>query len=374
VQNLMGHWPFDSDGGNSRESDNSVVTQSGPSPRSARLKASMRLLIVGFNQVGHMGRYLSDAAKQLGIDYVVVDAAKAQAGSRIARSFYWHACGKRPARLGRFGDMVIKACLATQRDLVLTTGCAPLDRSHIDGLRKQGVTVINYSTDDPWNPSQRANWFLSALPAYDAVFTPRHANTDDFHRCGVRAVHYLPFAHDPEVHRPWPKESPASAPSDVLFVGGCDVDRLPMISALIDEGLHVALFGGYWGGHSKTRPHWRGIADQDAICSASAAARICLCLVRRANRDGHTMRSFEAAAIGGCILAEDTADHRDLFGPHDHAVRYFRTTSEMVQQARLLLADAETRCRLSSQLRDRFDRAKHTYATRLATMLEETRC
>jgi spore maturation protein CgeB len=334
----------------------------------------MRLLIVGFNQAGHMGRYLSDAAKQLGIDYVILDAAKAQAASRIARSFYWHACGKRPARLGRFGDTVIKTCLATRRDVVLTTGCAPLDRSHLDGLRKQGVTVINYSTDDPWNPGQRANWFLSALPAYDAVFTPRHANTDDFHRCGVRGVHYLPFAHDPDVHRPWRKETPASAPSDVLFVGGCDVDRLPMISALIDEGLHVALFGGYWDRHSKTRPHWRGIADQDAICSATAAARICLCLVRRANRDGHTMRSFEAAAIGGCILAEDTADHRELFGPHDHAVRYFRTTSEMVQQTQLLLADAETRCRLSSHLRDRFDRGKHTYATRLATMLEETSC
>jgi spore maturation protein CgeB len=155
----------------------------------------------------------------------------------------------------------------------------------------------------------------------------------------------------------------------VLFVGGCDADRLPLIGALIDAGLSVALFGGYWNRHSKTRPYWRGMADQDTIRAASAAARVCLCLVRRANRDGHVMRSFEAAAIGGCILAEDTADHRELFGPQDHAVRYFRTMAEMVQQAKMLVADAEMRRRLSFELRKRLRLGSHTYADRLAEML-----
>jgi spore maturation protein CgeB len=329
-----------------------------------------RLLIVGFNQTGHMGSYLGHAAKQLSIDYSIVDAANAEARSRIGRSFYWHLRDKRPARLRRFGAQVLDSCVSTQRDVVLTTGHAPLDRWHIDRLRSLGIKVINYSTDDPWNLAQRAQWFLSALPAYDAVFTPRHANFDQFRRCGVRDVYYLPFAHDPEIHRPWPKDAPASAPSDVIFVGGCDVDRLPLISALIDQGLQVALFGGYWDGHSKTRAFWRGIADQNAIRSASATARICLCLVRHANRDGHTMRSFEAAAIGGCILAEDTADHRELFGPNDHAVRYFKNIPEMVQQAKWLIADPDARQRLSFQLRETFERRKHTYANRLTTMLE----
>jgi spore maturation protein CgeB len=329
----------------------------------------MRLLIVGFNQAGHVGNYLGTASKQLGLEYDIADVAEAQARSRIARSFYWHLCGKRPSRLRRFGTEVINSCVAGRCDTVLTTGCAPLDRSHIERLRRLGVRVINYSTDDPWNPAHRAEWFLSALPAYDVVFTPRHANVVDFRRCGVRAVHYLPFGYDPKVHRPWSADVPDSAPSDVLFVGGCDADRLPLISALIDQGLHLALFGGYWDRYPKTRRYWRGIVSQDAIRSASATTQICLCLVRRANRDGHTMRSFEAAAIGGCILAEDTADHRELFGPDDHAVRYFTTISEMVQQARLLLADADARRRLSSQLCERFNRGGHTYADRLATML-----
>src|SRR5262249_19178830 len=162
-------------------------------------------------------------------------------------------------------------------------------------------------------------------------------NIEDFRSCGVQTVHYVPFAYDPEVHQPWPASAPAGVPSDVIFVGGCDRDRLPLIWALIESGLKLTLFGGYLDRNPMACPTWRGIAGQLAIRSASAVASVCLCLVRRANRDGHAMRSFEAAAIGGCILAEDTADHHDIFGPDNDSVRYFKSASEMVRQAQLLV-------------------------------------
>jgi len=330
----------------------------------------MKLLIVGFAQPGHMGQYLASAAKRLGLDYQIMDAAQAEASSRIVRSFYWRFRSKRPARLEEFGAHVLAASAVMHPKCVLTTGCGQLNRLHVERLRALGATVINYSTDDPWNPKLYAPWFLRALPSYNSVFTPRRANIDDFHRCGLKAVHYLPFGYDADVHCPWPEGRPAAVPSDVLFVGGCDEDRAPLINSLIDVGLDLALFGGYWDRHAKARRHWRGIADQETIRSASAAARICLCLTRRSNRDGHTMRSFEAAAIGGCILAEDTVDHRELFGPDDLAVRYFKTIPELVQQTKHLLADGDARRRLSSQLAERFGRGKHTYADRLTSMLK----
>jgi spore maturation protein CgeB len=332
----------------------------------------MRLLISGFDQPGHMGSYLGAAAKRLGLDYEMADAESAYTSNRFIRSVYWHFCDKRPARLRAFGREVINTCVATKRDVVLTTGCAPIDRAEIEQLRNRGIKIINYSTDDPWNPSQRADWFLSALPAYDAVFSPRRANLDDFRRNGVPSVNYLPFAYDPDTHRPWPKQSAADASTDVLFVGGCDSDRLPLISALIDANINMALFGGYWDQHPKTRPYCRGIGSQEAIRTVSSEAQVCLCLVRRAKRDGHTMRSFEAAAIGGCILVEDTADHRDMFGPDDDAVRYFSTMGELVQQTKRLLLDSATRRRLAARLQERVNRGKDTYADRLSSMLQLT--
>src|SRR5437879_3436133 len=133
----------------------------------------MRLLIVGVNEPGHTGRYLASAAKRLGIDYHIVDTRRAEAASRVGRSFHWHLRGKKPARLDEFAMQVLKMCAVMRPHVTLATGCAPLDQWHIENLRGQGIRVVNFSTDDPWNPSLRARWFISVLPSYDAIFTPR---------------------------------------------------------------------------------------------------------------------------------------------------------------------------------------------------------
>jgi spore maturation protein CgeB len=334
----------------------------------------MKLLIIGYSQPGQMGQYLASAADSLALDYQIMDLGQAETNNRFVQKLYWHLRDKRPANLKSFAAQVVKACAYERPSIVLTTGGrAPLERSHIEKMRTLGAKVVNFSTDDPWNPVLRAPWFLSALPAYDIVFTPRRANVGDFHRCGVAEIHYVPFGYDPQIHHPWDGSSPPAASCDMLFVGGCDDERLPLIGALADAGFELALFGRYWGSHAKTRAYSRGVANQGTIRAASASASIVLCLVRRANRDGHVMRSFEAAAIGGCILAEDTEDHRNLFGPHGGAACYFKTIPELLSEGRRLIADATERHRMSDRLRTRMSARNDTYAARLATMLKLAR-
>ena len=69
-------------------------------------------------------------------------------------------------------------------------------------LHALGVVCINYSTDDPWNPTQLAHWYLRALPAYNTVFTTRRSNLDEIRRLGCADVHYLPFAYDDALFAP----------------------------------------------------------------------------------------------------------------------------------------------------------------------------
>ena len=217
----------------------------------------------------------------------------------------------------------------------------------------------------------RASWHLRALPEYDAVFTTRSATLDCFRKIGVAAVHYLPFGYDDELF-PGPADPPAGpdwAPGcDVLFVGGADRDRIAFITQFLKSGLSVALAGGYWD-RVPAPPHALGLQPPEALARLTASARINLCLVRRANRDGHVMRSFEIAALGGVMLAEDTDEHRDLFGPDGEAVVYFRGADEAAVRARALLADAAERARLSQAVRRRIAAGGHTYRDRLNTML-----
>jgi hypothetical protein len=186
-------------------------------------------------------------------------------------------------------------------------------------------------------------------------------------------VSYLPFAYAPTVHFP---EAPLDAreleafDADVAFAGGADRDRLPVVSALMASGLRVALYGGYWDRYPGTKSAARGHLGPAGLRKAASAARVSICLVRHANRDGHAMRSYEGPAMRSCLLVEDTEDHRRLFGDHDSAVAYFRTAGEAVSEARRLVANAS----LCEALRDRahavVTEGRHTYADRLASMLE----
>jgi spore maturation protein CgeB len=85
------------------------------------------------------------------------------------------------------------------------------------------------------------------------------------------------------------------------------------------------------------------------------------------------MRSLEIGAIGGCMLAEDTAEHRELFGPEGEAVLYFASPAEAAAKARRLIPDAPERRRLAAALLARITGGRHTYADRLASMIAAAR-
>src|SRR5439155_23144190 len=167
---------------------------------------------------------------------------------------------------------------------VLTTGLAPLSQRALMGIRSLGIVTLNYLTDDPWNRTHYASWFMNALTQYDFVFSPRRANLTDLRAAGCRFVDYLPFAYDPSIHfverAPGPDYS-----ADVLFIGGADRDRIPYCHALIQAGLRLSVFGDYWDRYAETRESFRGYAPPGVLRMATASVKVCLCLVRRANRD-----------------------------------------------------------------------------------------
>jgi len=233
------------------------------------------------------------------------------------------------------------------------------------------IDRLNYLTDDPWNPVFRAQWFFEALPMYDTVFSARRANMADLEKLGCPDVRYLPFGFDPKLCYPQPADAAESSrlAADILFVGGADRDRIPFIAALAGEGFSIALYGDYWERFPETRTHYRGYADPPTLRKATAVAKIALCLVRRANRDGHVMRSFEIPAIGACMLVEDTEEHREIFSAEGETVVYFRSIPEMIDKARWLLDRPAERQRLAGAVHSRIVAGCHTYRDRLAAML-----
>jgi spore maturation protein CgeB len=331
-----------------------------------------RLLLVGQDGNTHIGASFLRAGREMDLEVAFLDVRAAWSTSRIRTAFDWRFRGHRPSRLSEFSRHVVRQCEEFTPDYLLTTGAGPVDQSALRRIGALGIRRINFSTDDPWNPGQYAPWFMRSLCEYDAVFSARRSNLDDFRRHGVRNVKYLPFGFDPYLWMPDQQDDRSDAPlCDVLFVGGADRDRAPFVTALSRAGLRVAVFGGYWSRYVSSTVLDMGLGDAGAIRRATRAAPVSLCLIRRANRDGHVMRSFEIPAIGGCMLAEDTTEHREIFGKDGDRVIYFDTEVPMVDRARELLANVALRQQLAERAHTHILSTRNTYRDRLQTMLSE---
>jgi spore maturation protein CgeB len=325
----------------------------------------VRIVIVGYPGYTSVGDSLHDAATVSGHETRYSDTRRAFGGSRWWGTLNWRLFGHRPSTLRHFNNELRGDVAQFRPDVLITTGTCPVTAETLRFAAGFGTVLVNYSTDDPWNRSSRSTWFLRSLAEYDIVFSPRRATLDELRGAGVRRVEYLPFAYDPRFAHPVDVPAGAERP-DILFVGSGDRDRYPILGRLVAEGFRVAVYGLYWDRFGPTKTLSRGMAQPEDLCRATTEAKMSLCLVRRANRDGHVMRTFEMAAIGTCILAEDTDEQRSILG--DGAV-YFTTPDEMVARCRELLADDDRRSALATIARHRITTGPNTYADRLGQML-----
>jgi spore maturation protein CgeB len=332
------------------------------------------VLIIGNRGGSNIGQSFERGASGLKIPVSLIESRLSMSGPRWLQRLKWHLLDRKPLRLEEFGRTVIAHCRENQPRLLLATGFAPLTAQALQEIRALGVQCVNYLTDDPWNPAHRARWFFGALACYDHVFTTRRSNIRDLESLGGPAVSFLPFGYDPDLFSAQSLSIAEQArfDSDVMFAGGADSDRVPYIAALLRARLKVALYGSYWEKYAETQMLTRGQLEAHEVSKAIMGARICLCLVRRANRDGHCMRTFEVPAVGGCMLTEDTAEHREIFGLEGESVLYFLDEVEMAAKARWLLDRPAERRRLAEAAHAKIHSGQCAYQDRLRQIVQRT--
>ena len=325
-------------------------------------------MIVGNEGGTNIGDSLRRAAIAVGWKVLFCDARLANGSWVWLRRISWHCFDHRPLRLRAFGRSLDITAEEENPRIMISTGLAPITKELLLTLKARGMKCIHYSTDDPWNPAQRASWFIRSLQAYDKVFSARRANLEDFRRAGCREVEFLPFAFDPELF--FPDRCPhQSVDFDLIFVGGADNDRARVFTGIVASGLRVALYGDYWDRYESLRKYYRGRAEGALLRRVTGAAPVNICLCRRANRDGHVMRSFEIPACGGFAIAEDTEEHREIFGEEGECVLYFANGREAVEKTRWALQHPDERLRMSGAAYRRIVSGGHTYGDRLREML-----
>jgi spore maturation protein CgeB len=332
------------------------------------------ILIVGATEPTHVGGFFYRGAQAENLDCSIIDTRQAFGGNPLTAKFNWWVRGRVPNRLHKFSHSVLEQCRKQPPDILIATGTAPVTAKDLREIRSLGVRLVNYLTDDPWNPAHQSRWLMQALPEYDVVFTTRTANLQQLEELGCRKVQYLPFAYEPAIHYP-PKlydREFENFQSDLAFVGGADRDRVPVLAKLIHEGFDVSLWGGYWKRYPQTRNVSHGQANPPTMRRVIVSSSVALGLVREANRDEHAMRTYEVAAIGAPMLVVDTAEHRNIFGPEGECVYYFGNDTELIEKARWLRAHRDEGRELARKVRELIRGGANTYTDRLNSMITMT--
>jgi len=332
----------------------------------------MKILIVGNPESHHLGSHLVDAANSLEWDNRILDIRTAWSANKWVNRFCHHLLRKRPPAFGEFNQDLLNQCGQWHPNLVLVTGIAPVSAQSLRQLRKLGILTVNYLTDDPWNPQNGAGYFWDALREYDLIANPRQANLDQLRAHGCRRVEYLPFGYNPSYHFIEPDPTPEEIERftcQVAILGGADQDRLPPARVLAATGLDLALYGGYWEKYKDLRKFHRGHAYGRDLRLAVRLAGVQVCMGRKANRDGHAMRSLEFPAMGACLVAEQSAEHHALFGSNEDCVLYWQSPAELVSVVNRLINDDAMNSKLRDNLYYRICAGgAHTYANRLLAL------
>jgi spore maturation protein CgeB len=339
-------------------------------------KRFQRLLIIGNPGKEHVGAHFLGGAQHLGMEAVILDTNEAWVGPKWFRRFYWHLARKRPTSLMSFSRKVVTACRQFQPDALLCTGVSPVAAQCLREIGRLGIPRVNFLTDDPWNAKNGAGFFWNALLEYDVVFTPRKSNINDLMEHGCSQVAYLPFAYNPALHFYEPSATAQETQHfscDAATIGGADADRIPLAMALAAAGFTINLYGGYWDRTPALRPFWKGFVYDRQLRLAARCATVNLCMGRKANRDGHAMRSFELPAMGACMVVEDTGEHRDIFGKEGDAVAYYASTNEMLSKVAHIKNHPQEARRLATKARELITGGRNTYKDRLVAILDHLR-
>ena len=277
----------------------------------------------------------------------------------------------------------LRQAVAFQPDLVLVNQGANLYPETIDKVRdKTGACMTNWFQDYPMQYEDS----VRIAPHYDHFFWGDTYPLEKHRALGYTNEHWLPFACDPEAHRPveLTDDERERYGCSACFVGSMYPGRARLLEHLADCGL--AIWGPGWErlpDNSPLRACLRGgPVPPEVWVKIFSAADIVL------NIDGYgttlddagymaNTRVYEAPACGAFQLVDEKRDITTLFESGRELVCYdFGKPEHLRELVAHYLAHPEERKRIAQQGRAAM-LAAHTYQHRMqaliSTAMGETR-
>jgi spore maturation protein CgeB len=279
--------------------------------------------------------------------------------------------------LKRINKKLISAVRLFKPDLFFEAGGHRIFSETVEEIKRYGIKTALWTIDTPTDFKP----VIKAASHYDFVFTGGSEAYDILNEKGVKYIQWLPFACDPEFHKPQilTEDEKKFYGSDVVFVGTVDPVLYPFrvktLEALSDFNLSI------WGPgaenipyDSKIKPLIRGEKTTPEIWTKIySASKIVLCMHYKDPQviipcHQASPRVYEVLACGAFLMVDDQRDVIRLFKDREELV-VFRDTDELKRLIRYYLERPDERKRIAENGRKTV-LAEHTYKHRIEEMIK----
>ena len=252
-------------------------------------------------------------------------------------------------------------------DIVITIRCEMLDPSTAAELSSLcNDRHFNIYPDSPIQiPGVSRALALDALREYTAILTFSKVTIPVFYQLGARAAHWLPFAFDPNRHRPNP-----TALKDLEFSYFGTWGPAPQYWLHQASPMEVAIFGNGWEKLHRKSPLRRKWVKNESLKTPMAEmisrSKVVFNLIRPEHGCAHSMKTFEIPASGGFMLTNWTEEQEYFLKP-DHEAVYFNCRDELIDKGYFYLSNERARLKIA---KNGMEAVKpHTYDSRARTVL-----
>lgn len=207
--------------------------------------------------------------------------------------------------------------------------------------------IIGWTADDIYLRHNRMPNLIKTAPFYDTFYTSKMINitNKELLKLGFKNPKFKRQGYDNSIHRKIIKNN-SKFKKKIIFIGYGENDRYQQMNFLASNGIKVHIWGNGWKKFYKNK-HENLVINKGELkgyeySEALSNCFICLCFLRKLNRDKYTSRSFEIPACGGFMLAERTEEHLNYFRENIESA-YFADKYELLEKVNFFIKNPDKR-------------------------------
>ena len=202
----------------------------------------------------------------------------------------------------------------------------------VEEAKKSIPFVVNWNSDDFFNPLNSSGYIMECFDKYDCIFTSRGHLKEEYIARGARGFEVLNWYCRSDMMRPRDVDRRLSYLHDIAFIGSWSRRREEILTSL--RGLDLTVYGASWHKAARSfRAHvpCQGPVYSEKMIEAMASSRINLNILTRENRDTTNIRNYEIPSSGGFQLCERSKAILEIF-QEGREIACFGNSRELVEK------------------------------------------